>query len=84
MLLPKFLCGGPKGAKLSIELLRSGISTSSNPSSAGGYRGSIASRLSAMVRATTRLRYHFFLAGTTYQGACSVEQLFMASSKAAW
>src|SRR6266508_6055811 len=25
-----------------------------------------------MVRATTRLRYHFLLAGTTYQGACRV------------
>ena len=37
-----------------------------------------------MVRATTRLRYHFLLAGTTYHGACSVEHPLMASSKARW
>ena len=44
----------------------------------------MASRVSAMVRATMRLRYHFLLAGTTYQGAWLVEHSFMASSKAAW
>ena len=49
-----------------------------------GNRGSIASRVSAMVRAMTRLRNHFRLAGTTYQGACGVEQRVSASANAAW
>ncbi len=47
--------------------------TLSKPSSAGGNCGSIASRVSAMARAITRLRYHFLFAGITYQGACPVE-----------
>lgn len=37
--------------------------------SASGNWGFIAARVSAIVRAITRLRYHFLLAGTTYQGA---------------
>src|SRR3712207_4536443 len=57
--------------------------TWSSPSSGAGYRGSIASSVSAMVRAITRLRYHLLFAGTTYQGATSVEVLLIASSKAA-
>ena len=54
----------------------------SRPGSASGYRGSIAASVSAMVRATTRLRNHFAFAGTTYQGAYGVEQRVSASSKA--
>src|SRR5829696_7343247 len=63
---------------------QSGTVTFSRPGSAAGNLGSMASRVSAMVRATTRLRYHFLLAGTTYQGAYSVEHSLTASSNAAW
>jgi uncharacterized membrane protein len=63
---------------------QSGTLTSSRPFSAAGNLGPMASRVSAMVRATTRLRYHFLLAGTTYQGAYAVEHSLTASSKAAW
>ena len=40
----------------------------------------MAFRVSAMVRAITRLRYHFLFAGTMYQGEFAVEQLLSASS----
>ena len=48
---------------------QSGIVTCASPASAGGNCGFIASSVSAMARAMTRLRYHFLLAGTMYQGA---------------
>src|SRR5215210_3043846 len=56
------------------------ITILSRSSSGSGYRMSSFSRVSTRIVATTRLRYHFLLAGTTYQGAPSLLVRERASS----
>lgn len=54
----------------------------STPSGAGGVLSFMSSNTFRMRSATTRLRYHFRLAGTIYQGAQSVLVAEMTSSNA--
>lgn len=54
----------------------------STPSGAGGVLSFMSSNTFTMRSATTRLRYHFRLAGTIYQGAQSVLVAEMTSSNA--
>ncbi len=65
----KFFRAARQGERPAERPPQSGTFSPASPSRAGGKRGSIASRVSAMVRATIRLRAHLRLAGTTCQGA---------------